>query len=309
MGIVALVRMLPSARRDHAAHAVRRPDATGSGCSWSLVVVRAAAIGACAALLAADAPLATVYGLAVVATIAMAGFRPVHSALLPALCADTDELTSANVVRGVVEAAGTLVGPVIAGALLAIGSPAATIAVIAAVALAGALPLAGLRAGTAAAGLRLRRAPLRPRVGRGRRASWPATPTCGIVFGTGFVQSAVRGAMNVFVVVLALDLLDTGDSGVAALSAALGVGGIVGSFGASLLVGSRHLGAWLAVGAALWGAPIAVLGAAPGTVVGLTMFAVVGLANAVIDVPLFSLPVRLGRRRRAGRGRSASSRG
>ena len=33
-------------------------------------------------------------------------FRPVHSALLPALCTDTDELTSANVVRGVVEAAG-----------------------------------------------------------------------------------------------------------------------------------------------------------------------------------------------------------
>ena len=117
VGLVALLRMLPSA----VGTALITPYADRTNRVRVLavvVVVRAAAIGACGLLLASDAPLATVYGLAVVATIAMAAFRPVHSALLPALCADTDELTSANVVRGVVEAAGMLVGPILAGALL-----------------------------------------------------------------------------------------------------------------------------------------------------------------------------------------------
>ena len=76
------------------------------------------------------------------------------------------------------------------------------------------------------------------------------------MFGLGFAQTIVRGALNVFIVVVAFDLLRTDDSGVATLAAALGVGGLLGSFGASLLVGSRHLGAWLALALALWGLPI-----------------------------------------------------
>ena len=82
VGLVALLRMLPSA----VGTALITPYADRTNRVRVLavvVVVRAAAIGACGLLLASDAPLATVYGLAVVATIAMAAFRPVHSALLP----------------------------------------------------------------------------------------------------------------------------------------------------------------------------------------------------------------------------------
>ena len=82
-----------------------------------------------------------------------------------------------------------------------------------------------------------------------------------LVFGLGFAQTIVRGALNVFIVVVAFDLLRTDDSGVATLAAALGVGGLLGSFGASLLVGSRHLGAWLSLALALWGLPIVAMGA------------------------------------------------
>ena len=103
----------------------------------------------------------------------------------------------------------------------------------------------------------------------------------------------MRGALNVFTVVVALQLLHAGDSGVAALSAAVGAGGLLGSLGVSLMVGSRHLGVWLAIALVLWGAPIAVIGVAPSEVGAFTLLAIVGLGNAIIDVPFFTLPVRL----------------
>ena len=46
-------------------------------------LVRAAALGGAAAVTAAGGPTAVTYGLAVVATVAQALFRPAHSALLP----------------------------------------------------------------------------------------------------------------------------------------------------------------------------------------------------------------------------------
>ena len=113
------------------------------------------------------------------------------------------------------------------------------------------------------------------------------------IFGLAFVQTYTRGALNVFTVVIAFELLDQGDSGVAALSAAVGVGGIVGSLAVSWLVGSRHLGLWFVVALACWGAPIALMGAAPLPPLIYLLTAVVGVANAVVDVPIFTLPVRL----------------
>ena len=76
-------------------------------------------------------------------------------------------------------------------------------------------------------------------------------------------------------------------------AAATQTGGLVGSFGASLLVGSRSLGRWLAIALVLWGGPIAVMGVAPAAGAVFSLLMVVGLANALIDVPLFTLPVRL----------------
>ena len=61
---------------------------------------------------------AIVYALAVLSTIAATLFRPAHSALLPSLCHTGHELASANVVRGMLDSAATLVGPLVAAVLL-----------------------------------------------------------------------------------------------------------------------------------------------------------------------------------------------
>ena len=49
-------------------------------------LVRAATLGGAAVVTAAGGPTAATFGVAVVATVAQALYRPAHSALLPALC-------------------------------------------------------------------------------------------------------------------------------------------------------------------------------------------------------------------------------
>ena len=291
VGLVALARMLPSAlltpfvaavadraRRDHVLIAVS--------------VIRFVTIGGAAALLAMSVHHIGVYLLAVMATVAFTIFRPAHSALLPSLCISGSQLTSANVVRGLLESLATLVGPLIAGILLAVGQPASVF-----------VAAAGLSAGAAAALVGVGHEQPVPVGETARRGLGPETmagvrtvvgnPELLLVFGAGFCQTYVRGALNVFIVVVAFELLDTGEAGVAALSAALGVGGVIGSFGASFLAGSRHLGLWLVAGLVLWGAPIAMVGGVSTASVVFALMAVVGAANALIDIPLFTLPVRL----------------
>jgi MFS family permease len=189
------------------------------------------------------------------------------------------------------ESLATLLGPVVAGVLLAVSGPAAVF-----------LAASGLSAAATVSFLRIRYESARspgtepPRLARQTIdgvATVARDPDLRRLFGLAFAQTYVRGALTVFTVVAAFELLDTKEPGVAVLSAALGVGGILGSFGASLLVGSRHMGRWLVIALALWGAPIALIGALPFPSTAFVLVAIVGLANSVIDIPIYTLPVRL----------------
>jgi MFS family permease len=251
-------------------------------------LVRAVMLGAAAAVTAADGPAVVTYALAVVATIAQTLFRPAHSALLPALCTSPRQLTSANAVRGMLDSLATLGGPAIAAVLLAVSGPAAVFAACAAAALlAGLLVLAlpydappraeaATRAGllqgfatiTAEGGLRL-------------------------ITVLGVVQTFTRGALTVLAVVVAIDLLDTGDAGVGVLNAAVGAGGLLGSVAAFALVGRGGLAAWFGVGIALFGAPLAAIGLAPEQAPAIVLLGLVGVGNALIDVGGFTLLARL----------------
>lgn len=93
--------------------------------------------------------------------------------------------------------------------------------------------------------------------------------------------------------VVAIDLLGTGEPGVGTLTAAVGAGAVLGSLTASLLVGTRRLGGWFAVGVALWGLPIAIIGFFPQEAVALGLLACVGVGNALVDLGGFTLMARL----------------
>jgi MFS family permease len=253
-------------------------------------LIRAATLGCAAAVIAAGGPPATTYSLAVVATVAQALYRPAHSALLPALCTSPQQLTSANAVRGMLDSLATLGGPLAAAILLAASGPAAVFAASAA---------ASLWAGLLVVALPYDAPPRAEVAGDGGRAMLQGFATIAadrklaLITGLGVVQTFTRGCLTVFAVVIAIDLLDTGDAGVGVLNAAVGAGGVLGSIAAFSLVRRGGLAAWLGVGVALFGAPLAVIGVVPEQAAVIILLGLVGVGNALIDVGGFTLLARL----------------
>jgi predicted MFS family arabinose efflux permease len=291
VGIVALIRMLPSALIAPFATAVADRIRRDRVLIW-IGVIRAAALGAAGVVMAVDLSVLFVYLLAVLATIPFTAFRPAHSALLPALCETPTELTAANASRGLLDSASALLGPLLAALLLDVSGPEAVFVLTAGLSLWSALLVSLIDYEPAP-----RETPPAPiRVAadtaEGLRAI-AAQRDVTMLFGLGAVQAVTRGALNVFTVVVAIELLETGEPGVGVLTAAIGVGAVVGSLGASVLVGSRRLAAYTGVGIALWGTPLVLIGVFPAELLALVMLAIIGAGNALVDLGYFTLFPRL----------------
>jgi Cyclic nucleotide-binding domain/Major Facilitator Superfamily len=291
VGVVAFVRMAPAALLAPVSIAVADRFRRDHVLMYSSLV-RGGAIGAATLLLAIGAPLITVYALAVLATAAFIIFRPAHSALLPALCSVPLELTSANVVRGLLDSLGTLLGPLIAAALLAFSGTTAAFAFAAALSFgAGALLMhLSYEAPQHSSSLELRRIITDTSAGFG--ALWRHRDA-GLLIGLALAQTFTRGCLNVFLVVVPFELLHTGQTGVGLMTAALGAGAVAGSIGALLLVSGRRLALIEGIGIALWGLGLSLCGALPYLPTVLALMAVIGVGNAFVDVGLFTLPARL----------------
>jgi MFS family permease len=90
--------------------------------------------------------------------------------------------------------------------------------------------------------------------------------------------------LSVLIVVVALQLLDTGEAGVGYLNSAVGVGGLLGALAAAALVGRKRLAADFGVGIFIWGVPIALVAIWPNAVFALVLLAIVGIGNTLVDV-------------------------
>jgi MFS family permease len=247
--------------------------------------VQGLAMGATAAILYADAPAGLVYAAATIASISITFTRPAQNSLLPSLTPTPADLTAANVVFGVVEGVGKMLGPIIAGILLGTSGPAAVFAVFAALTLLGALLVAKLRvdAGAVTPEARIDAADVFHETLRGfhtlRRAAEPRLVV--LLLSAGVI---VVGALDVLFVATAIDLLGIGASGAGYLSAAFGAGAIVGAASTVALVGRRRLTPSLAGGALLFGAPIGLVAVAPSAVGAPVLFATAGAGRSVGDV-------------------------
>ena len=120
-----------------------------------------------------------------------------------------------------------------------------------------------------------------------------------------FAQTFVRGALTVLLVVLALDVLLLGEAAVGWLTAAMGIGGLVGGAVAGATLTVTRLARGFVAGLLLWGIPLAVLAAAPSPLTAYLALGVVGVGNAVEDVSLFTLMPRAFRPRFVGRALGA----
>jgi hypothetical protein len=167
-----------------------------------------------------------------VATVVQTLFRPTHSALLPTLCSTPAELTSANVVRGLLDSVATLAGPLAAALLLKLSGPAAGLFAAAGASALAAVLVLGLRYESPPRLAQLRAGGLGTDVIEGVRAI-AADRTLALLTALTTLQTFVRGALTVFSVAIAIELLHTGNAGVGVLTAAVGGGAVAGSLAAS----------------------------------------------------------------------------
>jgi MFS family permease len=289
VGLVSLIRMLPSALVAPFASLLGdryRRDRVVLG----LFVAMAAAVAIAALALLAEPPVALIYALAAVHASASTLSRSAQWALLPSLCRTPEELVAANSSTMTTENLGTLAGPLVGGILLAATDAGSVFAACVGVYLVAAVLLSRLRIDEAP-GPASRAESLVAELLGGFRALVHQPPAA-LIIGLFCGQALLRGALNVFVVVVALRLLDIGESGVGFLTAAVGAGGLAGAFLSLSLTGKR-LAAPFAAGLIFWGLPFVGIGAWPAVGVAVAMVAVVGGANSVLDVAGLTLLQRL----------------
>jgi len=262
--------------------------------------VRMVFLAAAALLAAAGQPPAAVIA-AGAASSALAGtYRPLQAAVLPWLVRTPAELAASNAVTAVMENAGALAGPLLAGGLLAVAAPAAAMAAA-----------AGALAAAAVSLLRLSvpDTPELPGSGAGQVVRDVASglaefvrmaPPGGVAI-LAFAQTLLRGALVVLIAVLAVHVLALGGSAVGWLTAAFGAGGLVGGAVAAAAISITRLGRSFIAGMLLWGVPLALLALRPAVALAYLALVIVGVGNAFVDVAAFTLVTRLAGPRTAGK--------
>jgi hypothetical protein len=245
------------------------------------------------ALVISGATPAIIYVFAGVDAVASALLRPLRAALTPALARTPEELVAANVATTTGDAFAAMVGPGLAALILAVGEVPATYvaaAAMIAVALAAVLPLH--------AAPDLERAAASPGAGGSKKArrsilqtarDLMAMPHARAIVLLFAVQRFVRGVITVAIVAAAFDLLNLGDSGVGLLTAAIGLGGLLGGVVALGLVGRPRLAPAFAAGMLAWGGGILAAGIVPNVFVVVVVFGIAGIGKTALDTTGFTL--------------------
>jgi MFS family permease len=289
VGIAGVVRMLPAA--------LVAPFAASLGDRFrrerfllAIAIVGCAALaGSAGAFFAGSVVL--VFVLSAVVGLAATLVRPALQALLPSLASTPQQLIAANSATSTLEGLGTLVGPLVAGVLVSLMDVGLVFIVGSAAFLGASVLLARVRVEGL---LRLKEptdeSALRLLLGGFRTVVRRPRPR--LLVALIFAQTFVRGCLNVLIVVAAFRVLDAGAPAVGYMTAAVGFGGLIGAL-AAVTLERRRLAATFGVALVFWGLPIVLL--APSSALGaaLLLMAVVGAANSIEDVAVFTLIQRI----------------
>jgi len=253
--------------------------------------IRAALIAVAAVTVWSSGPSGVVYAMAVLTMVVSTAFQPAQTALLPSLTSTPDQLTAANVVTSTIESVGTFVGPALGGLLLVWVGIGTVMAIDAVSFVWSLLMLSGIPRGEAPE--RGEEAPqFLTEVGDGFRAVGQ-NRRIQVIIGLYGAQTFVSGALTVLVVVMALQLLGMGQSGVGTLNAAVGIGGVVGSVVTAALVGRGRLAANFAAGLIAWGVPIALIAVFTRSGFAFAMLLIGGVGNVLVDVAALTMLQRV----------------
>jgi len=255
--------------------------------------IRAFVAGTAAALAATDVPKPW---LLVLASILMTGTvvsNPARRSLVPLLVKTPAELTAAGVVSSVIQATALTLGPAIAAVLYLSTETWVVLAAAAATLVAVTVVEAGL---PSTSNVSIQPRPQRGLLGlREGFAAVRASPQLKLAAAMFGAKNLARGALNVLVVVIPLELLGLSASAVGWLSAMIGVGGVLGGLAATMLVGRNRMAGPMAVGLAVWSVPMLALGLEPGFALALAGLAILGGGNSITDVAGYTLIARSAR--------------
>jgi MFS family permease len=279
MGIAAVAMLVPSAVFAPFVAQVgdRMPRERALALSY---LVQGVTAGATALALALDLPSPAVYATAILLNIAITATRPTHLSTLPELADTPGQLTAANALTSSLEGFAIFVGPLVAGLMLAIRGPELVFAVMA-------LALTSMGLLVLAVHARSRIVDLRERpVGGALEGFRELRRRPGARLLLGFVtgQTIVIGALDILTVVLAYGVLSMGPGGPGVLSAAVGVGGLLGAAATVTLVGRERLAPAFFLGVVAVGVPIALVAFATGPTAAVGLLGVAGIGKGFFDV-------------------------
>lgn len=255
-------------------------------------LARGACMVALTALVIIDAHIVLIAAVVMVSACFSPLFYPAIGALMPSLVKDESEFGPANSAWATLDNLAWIIGPGIAGLILAFGSiefafllNAITFAAVAVVLWslppskpqpqAITDPAVGAEPGVADG--------WRMVLGRRIPTSIDLSAVTGVVLLEMLAWFAF-GGINILIVILAIDVFDGGDAATGFLSAATGVGGTVGAILSGVLVLRPRLGPWILVASAGFGTSVLLLGIAPTLVIAFVAIAVASVGHLVLDV-------------------------
>lgn len=293
VGVAGLVRLLPGALASPFSGLLGDRYSRRIVLVWSAATM-AGVLGGASLAVTAGAPTWLVFALAGLFTVAASPYVPAEGALMPQLARTPQELSAANVTHSAMDNFGFLGGSVLAGVLLAVSSVQVVFA------------LAALAATASFIAILLTRRDSRPRYvdevaarGLARQATaglraMIADPPLRLLGASLTLLVFVEGAADVLIVIIALDLLELGNSSVGYMNAAWGVGALMAGAALAVLINRGRLVEGLVVGSLITGAMLALPGVSPVVVVVYTAWFGVGIGYTLVEVAANTLLQRLG---------------
>lgn len=248
-----------------------------------------------AGLVATDASVASIVAVSILAACFSAFFSPTIGAYLPSIVRDETELGPANSAWSTLDNLAFIVGPGIAGLLIATSGlstafllNAASFAVVAAVL----WRLPSVKSGRSdddegepesAAGHAAATAPSFASVAR---------PVAGLTIAD-VAAAFAFGGLGILTVILAVDLLGAGEEGTGYLNAGIGLGAVVGAVLSGALIVASGLRTILVGGTLVFAAGLALLGLVPSLIVAFVAMAIASAGSLVVEVASTTIFQRL----------------
>ncbi len=293
VGIVAVAQLVPAAIAAPTMARLGERVSPGRALTIAYLAIGLAMVSTGAAM-ALGWPAPVVYLLAASVVVAYTSIRPIQLAILPALVGRAEQLTAANALSTILEGVGVLVGPFLCGVVVGFATPAAVYLGAGVATLVAALLSIGIAGATI---------PIRPRPASGApeglakaprgMAAIAAEPSRWMSVLLLAARFGVAAAMDVLLVIAAIELLGMGEAGAGYLSAAIGLGWVVGGATTLVIVGRPRLTPLLLIGAVIWAIPVVGIALVAQPAFALVALVLAGIGVAIVDVAVRTVLQRL----------------